>query len=161
MSKNKENKTNVMRILEREGIEYTVNYYECDEFIDGIHTADLLGLDHKLVYKTLVAQGSSKNYYVYVIPIEKELDLKKAAKSVNEKSIQMLPLKDVTAVTGYIRGGCTAVGMKKQFPTRIDESARDLQEIIISGGKIGVQLQVKPEDWRLVSKGEWDDLCHK
>lgn len=108
----KEVKTNAMRILESEGINFETGYYECDEFIDGVHTADALGLPHEMVYKTLVTVGHSKNYYVFVIPIEKEIDLKKAAKAVGEKSVEMLPLKDVTNVTGYIRGGCTAVGMK-------------------------------------------------
>lgn len=158
MAKAKENKTNAMRILETEGVEYEVGYYECDEFIDGIHTADKLGLPHEMVYKSLVTMGHSKNYYVFVIPIEEEIDFKKAARSVGEKSIELLPLKDVTNVTGYVRGGCTAIGMKKQYVTRIDETAILLDEMYVSGGKIGVQLKLKPDDLLRVAKAEYADV---
>lgn len=106
------NKTNAMRILDTKKIPYTTYTYECDEFIDAIQIADMLGLPHEKVYKTLVTQGASKNYYVFVIPIAEELDMKKAARSVGEKSVAMLHVRDINAVTGYIRGGCTAVGMK-------------------------------------------------
>ncbi|MDY5915267.1 MAG: aminoacyl-tRNA deacylase, partial [Treponema sp.] len=119
-------------ILEKEKIPYEHQSYECDDFIDGIHTADMLGLPHEKVYKTLVTQGTSKNYFVFVIPIAEELDMKKAAKSVGEKSVSMIPVKDITAVTGYIRGGCTAIGMKKQYITRIDSSAESLDKIYVS-----------------------------
>lgn len=107
-------KTNAMRMLDRKKIPYSTHTYECDEFIDAIQIADMLGLPYERVYKTLVTQGASKNYYVFVIPIAKELDMKAAAKSVGEKSVAMLHVKDILAVTGYIRGGCTAIGMKKQ-----------------------------------------------
>lgn len=129
------NKTNAMRILDTKKIPYTTYTYECDEFIDAIQIADMLGLPHEKVYKTLVTQGASKNYYVFVIPIAEELDMKKAARSVGEKSVAMLHVRDINAVTGYIRGGCTAVGMKKQYVTRIDQNARSLDRIIVSGGK--------------------------
>ena len=119
MSK-KELKTNAMRILDRNKIPYEYETYECDEFVDGITTADKIGLSHEQVYKTLVTVGKTGGHYVFVIPIAAELDLKKAAKSVGEKSVEMLHVKDITAVTGYVRGGCTAIGMKKQFPTVID-----------------------------------------
>ena len=119
MSK-KELKTNAMRILDRNKIPYEYETYECDEFVDGITTADKIGLPHEQVYKTLVTVGKTGGHYVFVIPIAAELDLKKAAKSVGEKSVEMLHVKDITAVTGYVRGGCTAIGMKKQFPTVID-----------------------------------------
>ena len=122
----KELKTNAMRMLERLKIPYEYRTYECDEFVDGLHIADQLGLSYETVYKTLVTIGKSKSYYVFVIPIAKELDLKKAAKSVGEKSVEMIPVKDINAVTGYIRGGGTAIGMKKQFETVMDESARML-----------------------------------
>lgn len=122
----KEVKTNAMRILERQKIPYTYETYECDEFTDGIETADKLGYEHQYVYKTLVTTGKSGEHYVFVIPIEEEIDFKKAAKAVGEKSLEMLHLKDLTKVTGYVRGGCTAVGMKKQFPTVIQEDAKDL-----------------------------------
>ena len=125
------NKTNAMRILDTKKIPYTTYTYECDEFIDAIQIADMLGLPHEKVYKTLVTQGASKNYYVFVIPIAEELDMKKAARSVGEKSVAMLHVRDINAVTGYIRGGCTAVGMKKQYVTRIDQNARSLSLIHI------------------------------
>lgn len=162
MAKQKEdksiNKTNAMRMLDTKKIPYKIYTYACDEFIDAIQIADMLNLPHEKVYKTLVTQGSSKNYYVFVIPIAKELDMKKAAKSVNEKSVTMLPVKDINAVTGYIRGGCTAIGMKKQYVTRIDQSAQNLEQIIVSGGKLGMQLELSPQDLAVASKAEFADL---
>lgn len=155
MAKEKEIKTNAMRILDSKKIHYEAEFYQCDNFVDGVHTADLLGLDHEMVYKTIVTVGHSKNYYVFVIPIEKEIDFKKAAKSVGEKSVELLPLKDVTKVTGYVRGGCTAIGMKKQYVTRIDDSALMLDMLIVSGGKIGVQLKLAPKDLCGVVNGEF------
>lgn len=154
----KEVKTNVMRILEKEKIPYEHQSYECDDFIDGIHTADMLGLPHEKVYKTLVTQGASKNYFVFVIPIAEELDMKKAAKSVGEKSVSMIPVKDITAVTGYIRGGCTAIGMKKQYITRIDSSAESLDKIYVSGGKRGSQILLSPQDLKRVARAEFGDV---
>ena len=135
MAKNKEIKTNAMRILERQKIPYQIMTYECDEFVDALKIADQLGLPYEKMYKTLVTIGSSKNYFVFVIPIHRELDLKKAARSVGEKSVAMIHVKEINAVTGYIRGGCTAIGMKKQYVTRIDESAEKLETMIVSGGK--------------------------
>ena len=126
--------------------------------MDGVQIADILGLPHETVYKTLVAQGTSRQYYVYVIPVEAELDLKKAAKSVGEKSVAMLHVRDINAVTGYIRGGCTAIGMKKQYVTRISDSAKELESIIVSGGKLGVQLKLSPDDLRKACAGEFDDI---
>ncbi len=164
MSKQKEdkarakNKTNAMRILDTKKISYTIHTYECDEFIDAIQIADMLGLPYEKVYKTLVTQGSSKNYYVFVIPIAEELDMKKAAKSVGEKSVAMLHVKDINAVTGYIRGGCTAIGMKKQYVTRIEQSAQNLDKIIVSGGKLGMQLELTPQDLAAASGAEFADL---
>ena len=154
----KEVKTNVMRILEKEKIPYEHQSYECDDFIDGIHTADMLGLPHEKVYKTLVTQGTSKNYFVFVIPIAEELDMKKAAKSVGEKSVSMIPVKDITAVTGYIRCGCTAIGMKKQYITRIDSSAESLDKIYVSGGKRGSQILLSPQDLKRVARAEFGDV---
>ena len=112
----KELKTNAMRILDRYKIPYEYQTYECDEFVDGITIADQAGLPHDRVYKTLVTTGKSGIHYVFVIPIASELDLKKAARSAGEKSLEMLPVKELTSVTGYVRGGCTAIGMKKAFP---------------------------------------------
>ena len=158
MAKNKEVKTNAMRILDSMKIHYEAKTYECKDFVDGVQIADILGLPHEIVYKTLVAQGASKQYYVYVIPIEAELDLKKAARSVGEKSVAMLHVKDINAVTGYIRGGCTAIGMKKQYVTRIDNSAQGLEQMIVSGGKLGVQLRLSPADLKAACGGEFDDI---
>ncbi|MCD8242180.1 MAG: aminoacyl-tRNA deacylase, partial [Lachnospiraceae bacterium] len=120
MAKQKEVKTNAMRILESMKIPYQYHTYECGEFVDGIRVADQLGLPHEKVFKTLVTVGNSKNYFVFVIPIEEELDLKKAARAGGEKSVEMLHVKEINQVTGYVRGGCTAIGMKKQYVTRID-----------------------------------------
>ncbi|MCI9035768.1 MAG: Cys-tRNA(Pro) deacylase [Lachnospiraceae bacterium] len=158
MAKAKELKTNAMRILETQKIPYITHTYECDEFIDAIQIADMLGLAHEIVYKTLVTQGNSKNYYVFVIPIAEELDMKKAAKSVGEKSVAMLHVKDINAVTGYVRGGCTAVGMKRQYTTRIAQTAQNLDKIIVSGGKIGIQLEISPEGLCKASGAEYADI---
>ena len=147
MAKDKNQKTNAMRILDKNKIPYEVNYYECDEFIDGIHIADMLSQSYDISFKTLVAEGKSSEYYVFVLPIHRELDLKKAAKSVGEKSVSLLHVKDIKSVTGYIRGGCTAIGMKKQYRTVIDSSAMNFTEIIISGGALGVQLFISPKDF--------------
>lgn len=147
-----------MRILETMKIEFRHYTYECEEFIDGLQIADMLGLPYEKVYKTLVTQGNSRNYFVFVIPIAQELDLKAAARSVGEKSVEMIPVKDIDTVIGYIRGGCTAIGMKKQYVTRIDSSAQQLPSMIVSGGRIGSQIELTPEDLRKASKGEYADL---
>ena len=157
MSK-KEVKTNAMRILDRLKISYEYTTYECDEFTDGVQVADKLGYPHELVYKTLVTIGKSGGYYVFVIPIEAEIDFKKAARTVKEKSLEMLHLKDLTKVTGYIRGGCTAIGMKKQFPTVIQESAKKLEQIHISGGRLGMQLKLAPFDLQKAANAEFADV---
>ena len=157
MSK-KEVKTNAMRILDRLKISYEYTTYECDEFTDGVQVADKLGYPHELVYKTLVTIGKSGGYYVFVIPIEAEIDFKKAARTVKEKSLEMLHLKDLTKVTGYIRGGCTAIGMKKQFPTLIQESAKELEQIHISGGRLGMQLKLSPFDLQKAANAEFADV---
>ena len=145
MAKDKGVKTNAMRILDKKKIPYKVNYYECDEFIDGIHIADKLLQSYDMSFKTLVAVGKSGENYVFVLPVHKEVDLKKAAKSVGEKSVELLHVKDIKNVTGYIRGGCTPIGMKRQFKTVIHESILDFSEIIVSGGALGVQLFISPE----------------
>ena len=145
MAKDKGLKTNAMRILDKNKIPYKVNYYQCDEFIDGIHIADMLSQSYDMTFKTLVAVGKSKENYVFVLPIDKEVDLKKAAKSVGEKSVELLHVKDIKNVTGYIRGGCTPIGMKKQFKTVIHESVLTFDEIIISGGALGIQLMLSPK----------------
>ncbi|MCR4672297.1 MAG: Cys-tRNA(Pro) deacylase [Lachnospiraceae bacterium] len=161
MSKQKEVRTNAMRILDGLGINYTAQSYECGEFEDGGKTADALGLPHEKVYKTLVCQGAGKGYFVFVIPIDEELDLKKAARSVGEKSVEMIHVKDIKNVTGYVRGGCTAIGMKKQYPVRIAGEAQGLDDIYVSAGRIGCQINLKPEDLKAASQGEWADITRK
>ena len=158
MGKSKEVKTNAMRILERNKIPYKEYTYECDEFVDALKVADTLGQPYELLYKTLVTIGNSRNYFVFVIPIAEELDMKKAAKSVGEKSVSMIHVKDINAITGYIRGGCTPIGMKKQFPTFIHESAADFDTIIISGGRLGVQMILSPQDLIKVTRGQFADI---
>lgn len=158
MVKQKEVKTNAMRILESMKISYEHYTYECEEFIDGIQIADKLGLPYEKVYKTLVTVGTSKNYFVFVIPIAEELDLKAAARSVGEKSVEMIHVKDINAITGYIRGGCTAIGMKKQYVTRIDSSAEHMEKIIVSGGRIGSQLELAPMDLARAARAEFADI---
>lgn len=142
----KDNKTNAMRILDRMKVPYERNSYTCDEFIDGIHIADMLGQDYSQSFKTIVTVSKSGNYYLFVLPVDKEIDLKKAARLAGEKNLELIHVKDVNRVTGYIRGGCTPVGMKKQYPTYVHESAKEHERIIISGGKIGEQLILKPDD---------------
>lgn len=154
----KELKTNAMRILDRMKIKYSYQTYECDEFTDGIQTADTLGLEHEKVFKTIVTTGKSRSNYVFVIPIEEEIDFKKAAKIVGEKSLEMLPLKDLTKVTGYVRGGCTSIGMKKALPTVIHESAKDFATIFVSGGKIGMQIELSPFDLCKAAGAEFGDV---
>lgn len=157
MSK-KELKTNAMRILDRLNIAYEYETYECEQFVDGVTVADKAGLPHEIVYKTLVTTGKSKGHYVFVIPIEAELDLKKAARAVGEKSLEMLPVKEINTVTGYVRGGCTAVGMKKAFPTIINETAKELDYIYVSGGKLGMQLKISPEGLKKASNAEYAEV---
>lgn len=154
----KELKTNAMRFLDKSKIEYTVQTYECDEFIDGIHTAEKLGQPLEETFKTLVAQGKSGSYYCFLIPVALELDMKKAAKSVGEKSVELLHVKDITAVTGYVRGGCTPIGMKKQFMTVVHESAAELPQFYISGGRIGVQIHLSPQELVKVIRGKFEDI---
>ena len=144
MAKQKEVKTNAMRILESLKIPYTHHTYECEEFVDGLQIADKLSLPYEQVYKTLVTVGSSKNYFVFVIPIAAELDLKAAARSVGEKSVAMIHVADINKVTGYVRGGCSPVGMKKQFPTVFHETALLYGTICVSAGKIGHQVECDP-----------------
>ena len=154
----KETKTNAMRILDRQKIPYQLNTYECGEFIDGVTIADQLGQSYDMSFKTLVMTGKSRQYYVFALPVDKEVDMKKAAKAVGEKSVEMIHVKDINAITGYIRGGCTAIGMKKQYVTRIDESAKTQEQIYVSGGRIGSQIQLKPDDLAKAAKAEFADI---
>ena len=154
----KELKTNAMRFLDKSKIEYTVQAYECDEFIDGIHTAEKLGQPREETFKTLVAKGKSGSYYCFLLPVALELDLKKAAKSVDEKSVELLHVKDITAVTGYVRGGCTPIGMKNQFMTVIHASAEEQPLFYISGGRIGVQIHLSPQELVKAIRGKFEDI---
>ncbi len=158
MAKSNDTKTNVMRILERQKIPYEVVNADIGEFKDGITAADIEGMPHEETFKTLVAEGKSKQYLVYVIPIEAELDLKKAAKAAGEKSVAMIHVKDITAVTGYIRGGCSPIGMKKAYKTFIDEAAGKLPAIYVSGGRIGTSVKLTPSDLLKVTKGVLADI---
>lgn len=156
----KEAKTNAMRILDKNKIPYRTKTYACDEFIDGIHIADMNGDAYDQSFKTLVTVGKTGSYYVFVIPIDKEIDFKKAAKIVGEKSVEMIHVKDINTVTGYIRGGCTPLGMKKLYPTVIQESAKNFDEIIISGGKLGMQIILNPLDLVKVVNGKFADIIN-
>lgn len=156
--KDREVKTNAMRILDKNKIPYEVVTYTCEEFIDGIHIADQLGQPYEISFKTLVTVGKSGNYYVFVLPVDREVDLKKAARCAGEKSVEMLHVKDINDVTGYIRGGCTPVGMKKLFPTFIHKSAQRFDKIIISGGQLGVQIHIHPENLARVVHAKFEDI---
>lgn len=156
--KDKDVKTNAMRILEQKKIPYTVHTYDCEEFMDGISMADALGQPHEIVYKTLVTVAKSREHYVFVIPVEAELDLKKAARAVHEKAVEMLPLKKLTELTGYVRGGCTCIGMKKQFPVVMDESAQKLSRVLVSGGRRGSQMELSPLDLMKAAGGSFADV---
>lgn len=154
----KEIKTNAMRILDKNKITYELMTYECDEFVDGLHIADQLGQPYERMFKTLVTVGKSRNYFVFVIPVDQELNLKAAAKTVGEKNIEMIHVKEIQSVTGYIRGGCTPVGMKKQYPTVIHETAQNFDTIIISGGRIGTQIILNSQDLIKVTRGQFADI---
>lgn len=154
----KDSKTNAMRILEGMGVAFSHLEYEADEFTDGSHTADRLGLDHEQVFKTLVTVGADRNHYVFVIPVDESLDLKKCARAVGAKSVTMLPQKELFPLTGYVRGGCTAIGMKKRFVTRIDETASLFDRIYVSAGRIGCQLCLSPDDFCRAADADYADL---
>ena len=156
----KEAKTNAMRILEREKVPYTAHEYAHEEgvAVAGVDVAGSMGEDPACVYKTLVTQGAHGGYYVFVVPAAGELDLKKAARSVGEKSVSMIPVKDINKVTGYIRGGCSPVGMKKAYVTRIDASAQGQRAIFVSAGRIGQQMEVNPEQLAQVCGAEFADI---
>ena len=158
MAKNKEEKTNVMRTLDQKKIPYTAFSYDPNGPIDGVSVAAETGLDAAGVFKTLVTKGASGAYYVFDIPVAENLDLKKAAKAVGEKSIAMLPQKELLGLTGYVHGGCSPVGMKKQFPTVFHETVNELELIAVSAGKIGHQVQVKPDDLLTLLRAKTADV---
>ena len=138
-------KTNVMRILEKEGVPHTVHFYDPDQGIDGLSVARQLGQDPQAVFKTLVTQGKSRQFFVFVIPVGATLSLKRAAQACGEKSVEMIPQKILLPTTGYIHGGCSPIGMKKAFPTFIDETAQLFDTICVSAGKVGAQAELPPD----------------
>ena len=151
-------KTNVMRVLDSKKIAYTAHTYEQDPTMTGAEIAQILGEDADKVFKTLVTQAKSGQYYVFVVPVKEELDLKKAAKASGERAIGMIKQKDLLPLTGYVHGGCSPVGMKKQFPTFIHESAQDLDKIFVSAGKLGRQIELSPQDLAKVYRGTFADI---
>ena len=151
-------KTNVMRILDKAKIKYNTYDYTGSGAISGKDVAMAMGQNPSQVFKTLVTQAKSRQYYVFMIPVQKELDLKKAAKAVGEKALGMIPQKDLLAVSGYIHGGCSPIGMKKSYTTFIDISAMSFDTIIFSAGKIGRQVEVSPNDIKQLIRAEFIDL---
>lgn len=153
-------KTNAMRILDSKKIKYNVHSYNVKnkEHVDGVEVANQIGKEVNQVYKTLVAMGSSKNIYVYVIPVNEHLDLKKGAKVAKEKNIEMIHVNDINKFTGYIRGGCSPIGMKKLYKTFLNKSAKDLETIIVSAGKIGYQVELAPIDLQNIVNVEFEDI---
>lgn len=152
-------KTNVMRILEKNKIPYTPHQYpHKKDAVDGITVAKLMNQDPNTVFKTLVTKGNSGNYYVFVLPVMCELDLKKSAKSVGEKALEMIAVKDIMKITGYIRGGCSPLGMKKEYKTTFHLTALDIEKIIVSAGKIGYQIELAPQDLIDLSKAQTADI---
>ena len=140
-------KTNAQRMLEKEKIPYLAHTYETEDgHIDGVSVAHKMGIDPAVVFKTLVTRGASRGIYVFVVPVALELNLKAAARAVGEKSVEMIAVKEITPLTGYIRGGCSPIGMKKHYPTVVDESARLLELMIVSAGRIGDQIELAPGD---------------
>ena len=157
----KENKTNAIRRFDSAKIKYTIHRYEHgDEAVDGAHIASLLGIDPAKVYKTLVTRGSDKNFYVFDIPVLAELDLKKAARAAGVKSVEMIHVAEINALTGYVRGGCSPVGMKKQFKTFFDQSAEELETMLVSAGRIGWQIEAAPKDIAALCAARFADLVH-
>ena len=157
-SKNNEEKTNVMRVLESKKIAYLSHSYEPDQTLTGEDIAGILGEDASNVFKTLVTQGKTGQYYVFVVPVNAELDLKKAAKAAGEKSIAMIKQKDLLPLTGYIHGGCSPIGMKKQFPTFIHETAKELEKIYVSAGKVGFQVELNPGELIVLTRSTLADI---
>ncbi|MEI3535900.1 MAG: Cys-tRNA(Pro) deacylase [Bacilli bacterium] len=154
----KEEKTNAIRLLEQKKIKFVVHNYLSSGAISGIDVANSLNEDPNIVFKTLVTQGKSHQYYVFLVPVNKELDLKKAASCVNEKSIEMIKSKDLLPLTGYIHGGCSPIGMKKFFKTIIDISASNYDKIIFSGGKIGYQIETTLLELSKIIKFDLKDI---
>lgn len=157
----KEEKTNVMRVLDGKKISYESHAYEPDATMSGEEIAGILGEDASKVFKTLVTQGKSGAYYVFVVPVESELDLKKAAKAAGEKAVGMIKQKELLPLTGYVHGGCSPIGMKKQFPTFIHETALQCDRIFVSAGRVGFQIELAPDDLISVAGCKTADIVEK
>lgn len=151
-------KTNVMRVLDGKKISYTSHTYEPDPMMSGGQIAEILGENPDHVFKTLVTQGKSGGYYVFVIPVQSELDLKKAAKTAGEKAVGMIKQKELLPLTGYVHGGCSPIGMKKQFPTFIHETAKQCETMFVSAGKVGYQIELSPQDLMTVIRCDFSDI---
>lgn len=161
--KQKDEKTNVMRILDQKKIPYTPYFYQEDQGPEGtreygVHVAQVLGQDPRRGFKTLAARGASKGIYIFEVPVEESLDLKKAARAVGEKSIELLHVAEIQAVTGYVRGGCSPVGMKKQYPTVFHQTVLDYETVYISGGRIGAQVELAPRALLDLLRAETADI---
>lgn len=154
----KEVKTNAMRILDSKKVEYKTYDYENTGYVSGKDAADVLGIERDRMFKTLVTTSQSKNHYVFVVPVEKELDLKKAAKVVSEKYVEMIPQKDLLPLTGYMHGGCSPIGMKKEFKTIFDISAKSFEKVVFSGGKVGHSVELNVNDIEKVIRVEFQDI---
>ena len=154
----KPEKTNVMRLLDQHKVPYLPHFYGDTGAVSGTEVAAALGEPPEQVFKTLVTVGKSGQHYVFVVPVTAELDLRKAAAAVGEKSVEMIKAKELLPLTGYIHGGCSPIGMKKLFPTRVDESARQLERFFVSGGKVGCQIELAPEDLRQLAPFEFADV---
>lgn len=155
-------KTNAMRIVESAGISFRTKEYEVDEeHLAGTHAAEMIGMACDQVFKTLVLKGEKTGYFVCCIPVDKELDLKKVAKAAGDKKAEMIPMKELLPVTGYIRGGCSPIGMKKKFPTYLDETAQLFEEIAVSAGKRGEQILIHPDALRELVEGVYVDLVRE
>ena len=154
-----EQKTNAMRILDQLKMQYGVIHYEVEgEFTNGVDAAHKSGVPEEQNFKTLVAQGKSERYYVFVLPVAHEMDMKKAAKSVGEKAVELIPVKDINRLTGYVRGGCSPLGIKRQCRTVIDSTARDFDTVYVSGGKLGCTIYLSPLDLAKAAKAEFADI---
>lgn len=153
-------KTNAARIIEQQNISYELLSYKTDggQPADGLSVSEKIRYPAENVYKTLVTSAGTERYYVFVVPVAKELNLKKAAKAAGEKKIEMIAMKDLLRITGYMRGGCSPIGMKKWFPTFIDKSAETLEFMIVSAGKIGLQVKLAPQDLAAVSRASFTDI---
>ena len=158
MNEKANEKTNVMRTLDQKKIDYSSHFYEADSTLTGAEIAEILGETPDQVFKTLVTAGKPGKYYVFVIPVKEELDLKKAAAAAGEKSVSMIPQKQLLPLTGYVHGGCSPIGMKKRFPTFLHQTAQGMSRVFVSAGKVGCQIELNPEDLKSLTGFQYADL---